>query len=386
MLNFDFYNPTQILFGKGRIADLNKVIPAEAHVLMLYGGGSIKQNGVYNEVITALGTRKVTEFTGIEPNPSYETLMKAVELIKQNKIDFLLAVGGGSVIDGTKFIAAAALFEGDDPWVIMEKRGGNVTKAMPFGSVLTLPATGSEMNNGGVVTRKSIKAKMAFSSRHCFPQFSVLDPTKTFTLPVRQIGNGAVDAFVHIMEQYLTYPVNSPVQDRFAEGLLLTLIEEGPKALANPEDYDVRANLMWCATMALNGLISTGVPQDWATHMIGHELTALHNIDHAQTLAIVLPSMLRVRKEGKRAKLLQFAERVWGLHEGDEDSRIETAISRMQDYFEQMGVKTRLSDYQLGSNDIAPILSALETHRMVSLGEKRNVTLDVSRQVLELSL
>lgn len=386
MLNFDFYNPTQILFGKGRIADLNKAIPTEAHVLMLYGGGSIKQNGVYDEVIAALGTRQVTEFTGIEPNPSYETLMKAVELIKQNKIDFLLAVGGGSVIDGTKFIAAAALFEGDDPWVIMEKRGNNVTKAMPFGSVLTLPATGSEMNNGGVVTRKSIKAKMAFSSHHCFPQFSVLDPTKTFTLPVRQIGNGAVDAFVHIMEQYLTYPVNSPVQDRFAEGLLLTLIEEGPKALANPEDYDVRANLMWCATMALNGLISTGVPQDWATHMIGHELTALHNIDHAQTLAIVLPSMLRVRKEGKREKLLQFAERVWGLNEGDEDSRIETAISRMQDYFEQMGVKTRLSDYQLGSNDIAPILSALETHRMVSLGEKRDVTLDVSRQVLELSL
>ncbi|MFZ6723465.1 iron-containing alcohol dehydrogenase [Undibacterium sp. Ji49W] len=386
MLNFDFYNPTQILFGKGRIADLNKVIPAEAHVMMLYGGGSIKQNGVYDQVMTALGERKVTEFTGIEPNPSYETLMKAVEVIKQSKIDFLLAVGGGSVIDGTKFIAAAALFEGGEPWAIMEKRGSNVTKAMPFGSVLTLPATGSEMNNGGVVTRKSIKAKMAFSSRHCFPQFSVLDPTTTYTLPVRQIGNGAVDAFVHIMEQYLTYPVNSPVQDRFAEGLLLTLIEEGPKALANPEDYDVRANLMWCATMALNGLISTGVPQDWATHMIGHELTALHNIDHAQTLAIVLPSMLRVRKEGKRAKLLQFAERVWGLHDGDEDSRIETAISRMQDYFEQMGVKTRLSDYQLGSNDIAPILSALETHRMVSLGEKRDVTLDVSRQVLELSL
>lgn len=386
MLNFDFYNPTQILFGKGRIADLNKVIPAEAHVMMLYGGGSIKQNGVYDQVMTALGERKVTEFTGIEPNPSYETLMKAVEVIKQSKIDFLLAVGGGSVIDGTKFIAAAALFEGGEPWAIMEKRGSNVTKAMPFGSVLTLPATGSEMNNGGVVTRKSIKAKMAFSSRHCFPQFSVLDPTTTYTLPVRQIGNGAIDAFVHIMEQYLTYPVNSPVQDRFAEGLLLTLIEEGPKALANPEDYDVRANLMWCATMALNGLISTGVPQDWATHMIGHELTALHNIDHAQTLAIVLPSMLRVRKEGKRAKLLQFAERIWGLHDGDEDSRIETAISRMQDYFEQMGVKTRLSDYQLGSNDIAPILSALETHRMVSLGEKRDVTLDVSRQVLEMSL
>lgn len=386
MLNFDFYNPTHILFGKGRIADIHQAIPADAKVMLLYGGGSIKQNGVFDQVIAALGNRSVTEFAGIEPNPSYETLMKAVEIIKQGNIDFLLAVGGGSVIDGTKFIAAAALFEGGDPWAIMEKHGRNVTKALPFGSILTLPATGSEMNDGGVVTRKSIKAKLAFSSRHCFPKFSVLDPTTTYTLPPRQIGNGAVDAFVHVMEQYLTYPVNSPVQDRFAEGLLRTLIEEGPKALANPEDYDVRANLMWCATMALNGLISTGVPQDWATHMIGHELTALHGIDHAQTLAIVLPSMLRVRKEAKRAKLLQFAERVWDIREGNEDSRIDSAISRMQDYFEQMGVKTRLSDYQLGANDISPVISALEAHRMLTIGEKRDVTLDVSRQVLELSL
>jgi NADP-dependent alcohol dehydrogenase len=386
MLNFDFYNPTHILFGKGRIADIHQAIPADAKVLLLYGGGSIKQNGVFDQVIAALGNRSVTEFAGIEPNPSYETLMKAVDVIKQGNIDFLLAVGGGSVIDGTKFIAAAALFEGGDPWAIMEKHGRNVTKALPFGSILTLPATGSEMNDGGVVTRQSIKAKLAFSSRHCFPKFSVLDPTTTYTLPPRQIGNGAVDAFVHVMEQYLTYPVNSPVQDRFAEGLLKTLIEEGPKALANPEDYDVRANLMWCATMALNGLISTGVPQDWATHMIGHELTALHGIDHAQTLAIVLPSMLRVRKEAKRAKLLQFAERIWDLREGSEDSRIDTAISRMQDYFEQMGVKTRLSDYQLGADDISPVIAALESHRMLTIGEKRDVTLDVSRQVLELSL
>jgi len=242
------------------------------------------------------------------------------------------------------------------------------------------------MNSGAVVTRKSIKAKMAFSSPHCYPKFSILDPTKTYTLPVRQIGNGAVDAFVHVMEQYMTYPVNSPVQDRFAESLLKTLIEEGPKALKNPEDYDVRANLMWCATMALNGLISVGVPQDWATHMIGHELTALHGIDHAQTLAIILPSMLRVRKESKRAKLLQFAERIWDLRDGDEDTRIETAISRMQDFFEQMGVKTRLGDYELNASNIDPILAALETHRMVALGEKRDVTLDVSRQVLEMSL
>ncbi|MES2070809.1 MAG: iron-containing alcohol dehydrogenase [Pseudomonadota bacterium] len=386
MLNFDFYNPTQILFGKGRIADLNKVIPADAKVLVLYGGGSIKQNGVFDQVMAALGTRSVTEFTGIEPNPSYETLMGAVALIKKENIDFLLAVGGGSVIDGTKFVAAAACFEGDDPWAILEKRGSNVSKALPFGSVLTLPATGSEMNNGGVVTRKSLKAKMAFSSRHCFPQFSVLDPTTTFTLPVRQIGNGVVDAYAHVMEQYMTYPVNSPVQDRFAEGLLKTLIEEGPKALANPQDYDTRANIMWCATMALNGVISTGVPQDWATHMVGHELTALHGLDHAQTLAIVLPSMLRVRKEGKRAKLLQYAERVWDLRDGDEDSRIDAAIARTQEFFEKVGVKTRLGDYSLNAGNIAPILSALENHRMVALGEKRDVTLDVSRQVLEMSL
>ncbi|MET3116363.1 NADP-dependent alcohol dehydrogenase [Undibacterium sp. GrIS 1.8] len=386
MLNFDFYNPTQILFGKGRIADLDKVIPSNAKVLVLYGGGSIKQNGVFDEVMTALGNRSVTEFSGIEPNPSYETLMQAVESVKKNGIDFLLAVGGGSVIDGTKFVAAAALFEGDDPWAILEKRGSNITQALPFGSVLTLPATGSEMNSGSVVTRKSIKAKMAFSSRHCFPKFSVLDPTKTFTLPIRQVGNGAVDAYVHVMEQYMTYPVNSPVQDRFAEGILKTLIEEGPKALVNPEDYDVRANLMWCATMALNGVIATGVPQDWATHMIGHELTALHGLDHAQTLAIVLPSMLRIRKEAKRAKLLQYAERVWDLREGSEDSRIDAAISRTQDFFEQMGVKTRLGDYALKDENIAPILAALETHKMVALGEKRDVTLDISRKVLELSL
>ncbi|MFZ6813505.1 iron-containing alcohol dehydrogenase [Undibacterium sp. Rencai35W] len=386
MLNFDFYNPTQIMFGKGRIADLDKVIPADAKVLVLYGGGSIKQNGVFDQVMSALGTRSITEFSGIEPNPSYETLMQAVDSVKKNKIDFLLAVGGGSVIDGTKFIAAATLFDGEDPWAILEKGGRNVTQALAFGSVLTLPATGSEMNSGGVVTRKSIKAKMAFSSRHCFPKFSVLDPTTTFTLPIRQVGNGAVDAYVHVMEQYMTYPVNSPVQDRFAEGLLKTLIEEGPKALAAPEDYDVRANLMWCATMALNGVISTGVPQDWSTHMIGHELTALHGIDHAQTLAIVLPSMLRIRKESKRAKLLQYAERVWDLRDGSEDSRIDRAITMTQDFFEQMGVKTRLADYQLNADNIPPILAALETHRMVTLGEKRDVTLDVSRQVLELSL
>jgi NADP-dependent alcohol dehydrogenase len=385
MLNFDFHNPTQILFGKGRIADLPKVVPAGARVLILYGGGSIKSNGVFDEVMAALAGYTVQEFSGIEPNPSYETLMKAVELVRKEKLDFLLAVGGGSVIDGTKFVAAAVGFEGD-PWQILERRGSNITQALPFGSILTLPATGSEMNNGSVVTRKSLKAKMAFSSRHTFPKFSILDPSTTFTLPLRQVGNGVVDAYAHIMEQYMTYPVNAPIQDRFAEGLLLTLIEEGPKALAHPDDYDVRANIMWCATLALNGLIGAGVPQDWATHMVGHELTALYGLDHAQTLAIVLPGMLKVRKESKRAKLLQYAERVWNLRDGSEDARIDAAIAKTQDFFESMGVKTRLAGYGLGAHVIEPVLKQLEAHRMVTLGERRDVTLDVSRKVLELSV
>lgn len=384
MLNFDFHNPTQILFGKGRIADLAKVVPADARVLMLYGGGSIKSNGVFDEVMTALSGRHVREFAGIEPNPSYETLMQAVALVKQENLDFLLAVGGGSVIDGTKFVAAAACFDGE-PWEILEKRGRNVMQALPFGSVLTLPATGSEMNNGSVITRKSLKAKLPFSNRLVFPKFSILDPVATYTLPAKQVGNGVVDAYVHIVEQYLTYPVNAPVQDRFAEGLLLTLIEEGPKALANPTDYDTRANIMWCATLALNGLIGAGVPQDWATHMVGHELTALYGLDHAQTLAIVLPGMLRVRKESKRAKLLQYAERVWGITGGDEDARIEEAIRRTQAFFEQMGVKTRLADYQIGADQVDAIVKHLESHGMVTLGEQRDVTPDVSRKVLELS-
>ncbi len=385
MQNFEFHNPTRILFGKGRIADLDKVVPRAARVLVLYGGGSIKSNGVFDEVKAALGERAVHEFGGIEPNPSFETMMRAVELVKREEIDFLLAVGGGSVIDGTKFVAAAAVFPGD-PAAILDKYGRNIAAALPVGTVLTLPATGSEMNNGGVVTRKEIKNKSPFHSPLLFPQFSILDPEKTFTLPVRQVGNGVVDAFVHVMEQYLTYPANAPLQDRFAEGLLLTLIEEGPKALEQPENYDVRANIMWCATLALNGLIGAGVPQDWATHMIGHELTALYNLDHAQTLAIVLPAMLQVRKNDKRAKLLQYAERIWNLKGGDEDIRIDAAIAKTREFFERMNVKTRLGDYALDAAAITEVLRQLESHRMVALGERRDVTLEVSRKVLELSL
>ncbi|APZ44384.1 iron-containing alcohol dehydrogenase [Acidihalobacter ferrooxydans] len=385
MQNFEFYNPTRIVFGEGRVAELNRLVLADARVLILFGGDSARRNGTLAEVEAALGDRYVQHFGGIEPNPSYETLMRAVEQVRAEKLDFLLAVGGGSVIDGTKFVAAAVNYSGD-PWDILETHGQTITQALPFGAVLTLPATGSEMNNGGVVTRKATKAKLPFRSALVFPRFSILDPTKTYTLPPRQIANGVVDAFVHIVEQYLTYPANAPVQDRFAEGLLLTLIELGPVALQDPKNYDVRANLMWVATLALNGLIGAGVPQDWATHMIGHEITAQHGLDHAQTLAIVLPAMLQERRGAKRDKLLQYAARVWGATQGDEEQRIDAAIVRTRDFFESLGVKTRLSDYQLNNAVIEPIVQQLEAHGMTRLGEHRDVDLQTSRRVLEASL
>ena len=315
MLNFELYNPTRIVFGRESTAKLDTLIAQDARVLVLLGGESAKKNGTLAEVRAALGAREVHEFSGIEPNPTYETLMKAVGLIREKKIDFLLAVGGGSVIDGTKFVAAAVNYEGD-PWEILQTYGKKITSALPFGTVLTLPATGSEMNDGSVITRKETHTKLAFQNPLVFPQFSVLDPTKTFTLPARQIANGVVDSFVHIIEQYLTYPADGMVQDRFAEGLLQTLIEIGPKLQTAGNDYDLRANFMWVATLALNGLIGAGVPQDWSTHMIGHELTARYDIDHARTLAVVLPASLNVRRESKRAKLLQYADRVWHITSG----------------------------------------------------------------------
>lgn len=282
MQNFTFQNPTKILFGKGQIAHIDQEIPAGAKVLLTYGGGSIKRNGVYDQVKQALNGRPVLEFGDIEPNPRLETLLRAVEQVRAANVEFLLAVGGGSVLDGTKFIAAASCFAGD-PWDIVA-RGAAVDHAVPLGAVLTLPATGSEMNPFAVITKWATREKLPFSSPLVYPRFSVLDPETSFTLPPRQISNGIVDAFVHTMEQYMTYPAAAPLQDRMAESILRTLIEEGPKTLANPGDYESRANVMWCATMALNGLIAVGVPQDWATHMIGHELTALHNVDHGKSV------------------------------------------------------------------------------------------------------
>jgi NADP-dependent alcohol dehydrogenase len=331
--------------------------------------------------MAALSDCEVTEFAGIEPNPEYATCMKAVEIIKEKSIDFVLAVGGGSVIDGSKFIVAAAKFEGE-PWDIMAK-SAEIKETMPLGVVLTLPATGSEMNFYFVVSRRETGDKLACANEKVFPQFSILDPSVTYTLPTRQVSNGVVDAFTHTMEQYLTYPVNAPLQDRFAEGLLHTLIEEGPKTVANPEDYDARANMMWCATLALNTLICSGVPQDWATHMIGHEITAMHGLDHAQTLAIVLPRMMDYKRAAKREKLLQYAERIWNITEGDEESRIDQAIAKTKDFFERVGVKTNFNDYGVTPDTVPALIAKLEEHGMTAIGERQDVTLADSQKVLE---
>ena len=384
MNNFDFYNPTHIVFGKDRIKELSNLVPNDSRVLILYGGGSVKRFGTLERVKEALGDRSVFEFSGIEPNPKYETLIKAVDLIKKEKIDFLLAVGGGSVIDGTKFISLACNYDGDLTDVLLREVSGKIKKALPIGVVLTLPATGSEMNSGGVITYD--KGKFVIGNPLVFPKFSILEPEITFTLPKTQVANGVVDTFIHVVEQYVTYPVDARFQDRTAEGILKTLIEIGKDTIENPNDYDLRANLVLCATMGLNGLIAMGVPEDWSTHMIGHELTALYGIDHGKTLAIVQPASWSVRKKEKKEKLLQYAERVFNIKDGDEDSRIEMAISKTREFFESLGVKTKLSDYGLDEKNIDEVINSLQKHGLTNLGENGDVTLEVSREILNKAL
>lgn len=383
MYNFEYQNPVKIIFGRDTIPKIADEIPKTSRVLMTYGGGSIKKNGVYQKVKQALAGYELLEFGGIEPNPHYETCMKAIEVVKKEKVDFLLSVGGGSVLDATKFIAAGALYEGSDPWDFMKYRYEiEVQEAVPVGSVLTLPATGSEMNGTSVVTRVSTREKMAFGSPKVMPRFSVLDPECVFSLPDRQVANGIADAFVHVIEQYLTFPVNSPLQDRFAEGILLTLIEEGPKVLANRTDYDAAANFMWSATMALNGLIGAGVPQDWATHMIGHELTAFHGIDHARTLAIVLPGMMHVKRASKKEKLLQYGQRIWNITGGSEEQRIDQAIRKTVEFFNSLGIACTLPEYDVPEETIAQISERFRT-RDSKLGEKRDIGYREVETILE---
>lgn len=386
MNNFDLYNPVNYVFGKGQIAKLSELTPKNTKILIAYGGGSIFKNEVYDQVKTALEGYEIVEFGGIEPNPKYETLMKAVAIIRTEKIGFILAVGGGSVIDGVKFISAAVNYEGDAADIlrkkILFKEGANV---IPFGTVLTLPATGSEMNSGAVVTINATQEKLTLGGSALFPKFSIVDPTVIVSLPKRQLQNGVVDAFTHVMEQYLTYPHDAYLQDRFSESILQTLIEIGPEVVENPSDYKLASNFVWSATMALNGLIQKGVPSDWATHMIGHELTALYEIDHARTLAIIAPSLYRVMFETKKDKLAQYGKRVWDLN-GSTDEIAKKAIEKTVEFFHTMGMQTKLSENAENYEKTADfIVNRFEERGWKALGEKQNITLEKVREIVEMS-
>jgi NADP-dependent alcohol dehydrogenase len=384
MLNFELYNPTNLVFGKGQIEKLGDLVPKGAKILLAYGGGSIFKNGIHEQVINNLKGHEIVEFSGIEANPHFETLMKAVAIVKEQKIDFILAVGGGSVIDGVKFISGAVNYEGD-PIEILQKRILIKENAVPFGTVLTLPATGSEMNSGAVVTIEATKEKLAFGGSALFPKFSITDPTVIQSLPKRQLQNGVVDAYTHVMEQYLTYPHEGYLQDRIAEGILQTLIEIGPKVVENPKDYALASNFMWSCTMALNGLIQKGVPSDWATHMIGHELTATYGIDHARTLAVIAPSLYKVMFETIKEKLAQYGKRIFHLT-GTEEEIANEAINKTVEFFHTMGMDTKLSDYTKDYDKTADfIVNRFDERGWKGLGEKQNITLDKVKSIVEMS-
>ena len=386
MINFELYNPTNLIFGKGQIEKLSTLVPQGAKILLAYGGGSIFKNGIHQKVINNLKGFEIVEFGGIEPNPHFETLMKAVAVIKEQNIDFILAVGGGSVIDGVKFISAAVHFDGN-PMEILQKRIliKDLSKVVPFGTVLTLPATGSEMNSGAVVTIEATQEKLAFGGSALFPKFSICDPTVIESLPKRQLQNGVIDAYTHVLEQYLTYPHEGYLQDRIAESILQTLIQIGPGVVENPKDYALASNFMWSCTMALNGLIQKGVPQDWATHMIGHELTALYGIDHARTLAVVGPNLYRVMFETKKQKLAQYGKRIFNLT-GTEDEIAHEAINKTVAFFHAMGMQTKLSDYINDFDKTADfIVNRFEKRGWLGLGEKQNITLEKVKSIVEMS-
>lgn len=387
MLNFELYNPVNYVFGKGQMAKLTDLVPNNTKILLAYGGGSIFKNGVYDQVKAALPNHDIVEFGGIEPNPRFETLMKAVAIIRAEKIGFILAVGGGSVIDGVKFISAAVNFEGDEA-DILKKRilFKDVSKVIPFGTVLTLPATGSEMNSGAVVTIEATQEKLTLGGSALFPVFSIVDPTVITSLPKRQLQNGVVDAFTHVMEQYLTYTHDALLQDRISESILQTLIEIGPDVVENPSDYKLASNFVWSATMALNGLIQKGVPSDWATHMIGHELTALYEIDHARTLAIIGPNLYRVMFDTKKDKLAQYGQHVWNLKGNSTEEIAEKAIEKTVEFFHKMGMKTKISENAENIEKTADfIVNRFEERGWKAMGEKQNITLEKVRAIVEMS-
>lgn len=381
MNNFIYHNPVNVVFGKRQISRLNLLVPIHAKIAIIYGGGSIMKNGVYNQVKEALRGFSMVEFGGIEANPDHETCMKAVHFVRSKHVKFLLAVGGESVLDAVKYISLAAHFSGN-PWEILTKGAQVCKKAIPLGCVLTLPATGSEMNTNFVISRRATGEKLAFSSPLVFPQFSILDPETTFSLDARQTANGIVDAMVHVFEQYLTSDMSAPLQGRQAEAILSTLIEEGPKAIKDSTNYDVRATIMWAATQALNGLIGVGCRQDWASHGIGHELTAAFGLDHGQTLAIIAPRVMAYSKELKLQKLVQYARRVWNVKEMEEGKMAEEALQRTEDFFRTLGVRTRLAEYNVDKSQLRSV--AEKACRNGPLGEARLKCEDVLK-ILEMA-
>jgi len=379
MRNFSYANPVKIIFGKNTISQISVEIPADKKILLVYGGGSIRTNGVYEQVMAALKDRVVVEFSGIGANPEFETCVKAIDLVHKEKIGFILAVGGGSVIDAAKFIALGSKAKGD-LWDIFAKAKYPST-ALPLGTILTLPATGTEMNDRSVLTRVETQDKRSFRTPLVYPKFSVLDPEVTFSLPLRQIGNGVVDTFVHTTEQYLTYPAGGALQDLFAESILKVLVHNGERALKSPENYEVRANLMWASSWGLNGWIAQGVPEDWATHMIGHELTAFFGLDHAQTLAIILPGLLDVLRQDKAEKLIQMGERVFEISSGSREDRIQACIDAIDEFFRSMGVGTHFSDYGLGEDAVNKVVERYRERGWI-LGERQNITAEVVERIL----
>lgn len=376
MNNFIFQNPTKLVFGKGQIAKLTELLPDNINLMLTFGGGSVTKNGVYDQVKEALKGRNFIEFWGIEPNPRVETLRKAVKMGKENNINYLLAVGGGSVLDGTKLIAAGIATD-TEPWEIV--KGGVAKEQIPFASVMTVPATGSEMNGAAVISREETQEKYGFFGT--YPQFSILDPEVTYSLSPYQIACGLADAFTHVLEQYMTTPGQSRLMDRWAEGVLLSVKEIAPGIKHNPHNYDLMSDYMLSATLALNDFIRMGITQDWATHQIGHELTALHGITHGHSLAIAMPGTLRILKEQKKGKLLQYGERIFNITEGTEDERVEKAIEMTEQFYRSLGLTTRLSEEGIGMDTIEIIASRFND-RGDAFGENSNVTGDVTREIL----
>ena len=385
MNNFQYRNPTKILFGKGQIENLATEIPANAKILMLYGGGSIKKNGIYEQVKNALSDFEVLEFGGIPANPEYSVLLDALKIMKEEKIDYLLAVGGGSVIDGTKFLSAAALYKGETPWELLTNKKP-VTEGLPFATVLTLPATGSEMNSGSVITRAETQEKLAFGGPGLFPIFSILDPEVVKSIPERQLANGIADAFTHVMEQYMTYPIGALLQDRFAESIMQTLVEVAPAIMKDPTDYQAASNFMWSCTMALNGLIQQGVPTDWAVHAMGHELTAMYGIDHARTLAILAGNHYRYNFETNKEKLAQYAERVWNITEGTLAEKAHAGIDKTDEFFKSLGIDIQLSDYTKDFENTGSTVAKRFTERgWDGLGENKDLKPSDVQKIIEMS-